>query len=133
VPQVPAEDARWRRLRQASLHAIIYSTSEHEPRRDGVLWLWTVNRSASIGTVFSRVKKRSLLFPRVEECGSSLDELACEVAEYDDFNRSIKYNHPETQPDDCLLASNYALLIGTLAHAVRQRYGSGSSGPCGIA
>jgi hypothetical protein len=110
---------------QASLHAIIYSTSEHEPRRDGVLWLWTVNRSASIGTVFSRVKKRSLLFPRVEECGSFLDELACEVAEYDDFNRSIKYSHPETQPDDCLHASNYALLIGTLAHAVRQRYGSG--------
>jgi hypothetical protein len=88
-----------------------------------VLWVWTVNRSASIGTVFGRVKKRTILFPRVEDCGSFLDELECEVAEYDDISRSIKYSHPETQPDDCLHASNYAVLIGTRLHGERMMYG----------
>ncbi len=105
------------------LYAIMYSTSEHEPRQEGVLWRWTVNRSASIGTVFSRVKKKTIAFPRVEDCGSFLDEVACEVAEYDDINRSIKYSHPETQPDDCLHATNYALLISIRGHAARLIYG----------
>lgn len=72
------------------LHAILYSTSDHPPLQEGVIWRWTVNRSASIGVVFGRVKKRMLLFPRVADCGSFLDEFACEVAEYDDFHRSIK-------------------------------------------
>jgi hypothetical protein len=108
---------------QASLHAIVYSASEHEPRRDGVLWQWVVGRSASIGTVFSRVKKEALLFPRVEDCGSFLDELQCETAAYDDLSRTIKYSHPETQPDDCLHATNYALLVGTRAHHARMIYG----------
>jgi len=105
------------------LYAIMYSTSEHEPRQEGLLWRWTVNRSATIGTVFGRVKKKTMCFPCVLECGSFLDEFECERAEYDDFQRSIKYTHPETQPDDALHATNYALLIGTRAHAGRLIYG----------
>ena len=62
--------------------------------------------------MFARVKERTLLFPRVRESGSFLDEFACEFAEYDDYHRSIRYNHPETLPDDCLHAVNYALLLG---------------------
>jgi hypothetical protein len=108
------------------LHAIMYSTSEHEPRREGLLWRWTVNRSASIGTVFGRVKKQVMTFPRVQDCGSFLDEFACETAEYDDFLRSIRYTHPDTQPDDALHATNYAMLIGIRAHAARTMYGSPS-------
>jgi len=107
------------------LFAIMYSTSEQEPRQEGLLWRWTVNRSASIGTVFGRVKKKMLLFPRVQDCGSFLDEFACEVAEYDDFHRSIRYTHPETQPDDCLHATNYAVLVAIRAHASRMMYGTG--------
>jgi hypothetical protein len=107
------------------LRAIMYSTSEHEPRQEGIMWRWTVNRSASLGVVFGRVKKQSLWFPRVEDCGSFLDEFACEVAEYDDFQRSIKYTHPESQQDDALHATNYALLVAIQAHAARHVYGTG--------
>jgi len=94
------------------MYAILYSTAEHEPWQDGMLWKWTVNRSATIGTLFSRIKKQMLLFPRAADCGGFLDELSCEVAECDDYHRSVRYRHPETQPDDALHATNYALLLG---------------------
>jgi hypothetical protein len=97
----------------SGFYAIFYSNSGQEPRQDGALWHWTVGRSATIGTVFARVKKRMLLFPRVQDCGSYLDELGCEVAEYNDSARSIKYSHPDSQPDDALHALNYALMSGT--------------------
>jgi hypothetical protein len=71
-----------------------------------------INRSATIGGLFTRVKKQRLLFPRVEDVGDYLDEYACEVAEYDDLQRSVKYTHPETQQDDALHATNYAMWLG---------------------
>ena len=102
------------------LYAILYSAADQEPWRDGVLMKWTVSRSASIGALFSRVKKRRIVFPNVADCGSFLDEFACEVAEYDDIARSVKYSHPQTQQDDALHATNYALLVATRAyHAAR--------------
>jgi hypothetical protein len=94
----------------------------HNPEQEGTLWKWTVSRSASIGNVFGRVKKRMLLFPSVRDSGTFLDEFACEVAEYDDYDRSIRYSHPETLPDDCLHATNYALLLGCRANRPRQPY-----------
>jgi hypothetical protein len=108
---------------QVVLHAIMYSASEHEPFQEGQLLRWTVNRSATIGVLFGRVKKRSLLFPRVQDCGSFLDHFACEVAEHDNFQRSIKFTHPETQPDDALHATNYGLIVATRAHAIRTMFG----------
>ena len=93
------------------LYAILYSMADHTPQRDGALMKWTVHRSASIGALFSRVKKQKIIFPRVEDSGSYLDEFACEVAEYDDKSRTVKYSHPETQQDDALHATNYALLL----------------------
>ena len=86
--------------RHPNLHAIHYSQSDHQPQHDGVLTRWTVNRTASIGVLFSRVKKQMLLFPRLQESSSFLDEFACEVTEYDGINRSIRYTHPATQQDD---------------------------------
>jgi hypothetical protein len=103
------------------LFAIIYAPSRHEPRQDGVLWKWMIDRTASIGVLFSRVKKQSLLFPRIAESGSFLDEFACEVAEYDDINRSVRYSHPETMQDDCLHATNYALTLAVYAHTTERR------------
>jgi Phage terminase large subunit (GpA) len=103
------------------VYAILYSTTDHPPQQDGVLWKWTVNRSATIGTLFSRVKKQMILFPRSVDCGSYLDEIGCEVADYDDYHRTVKYTHPETQPDDALHAANYALLGAT------RGYSSGAS------
>jgi hypothetical protein len=97
--------------RDFGLFAILYSATGQQPCRDGVLMKWTIGRSASIGALFSRVKKKTLLFPRIEQSGSFLDEFACEVAEYDDLNRTVKYSHPETQPDDALHATNYALQV----------------------
>jgi hypothetical protein len=91
----------------------------------GRLWHWTVNRSASIGTVFGRVKKQMLIFPCVQDCGSFLDEIGCEIADYDDSARSICYSHPETQPDDALHALNYALLMGIRGHNARRQWENG--------
>ncbi len=94
------------------LFAILYAASDQEPRQDGLLWKWVVNRSATIGALFSRIKKKMLLFPRTEDCGTFLDEFTCELAEYDDYSRTIRYIHPETQMDDALHATNYAQLVG---------------------
>jgi hypothetical protein len=96
--------------RPFGLFGILYSSAEHQPHQDGVLTKWTVNCSAAIGGLFSRVKK-TIIFPRVADCGSFLDEFACEVAEYDDINRTVRYSHPETQQDDAMHATNYALWV----------------------
>ena len=103
-------------LRANHLYAILYSSVDQAPCQDGLLWKWTVNRSATIGVLFTRIKKGQLRFPRLEDCGTYLDEFACEVAEYDDLNRTVRYTHPQTQPDDSLHATNYALLMGVRIH-----------------
>ena len=100
--------------------AIWYSTVGQQPEQDGVLWKWTVDRSRTIGTLFGRVKKGTLAFPRAADCGTFLDEFACETAEYDDVQRAVKYTHPPNQQDDALHATNYALLLGTLAYHASQ-------------
>ena len=91
---------------------------EHVPRHHGPRRP-PVNRSASIGTLFTRIKKKQITFPRADDCGSFLDEFAGEVAEYDDVGRSIKYTHAATQQDDALHAANYALLLATLVFNAR--------------
>ena len=95
------------------IYAISYGMTDQEPQNDGVLWKWPVNRSATIGVLFTRIKRQKILFPRIADCGSFLDEFACEIAEYDDVNRTIKYTHPSTQQDDALHATNYAVILAT--------------------
>jgi hypothetical protein len=97
----------------SSLYAIQYSNTEHEPVQEGVLRKWTVNRSASIGVLFGRIKRKQLLFPRLQDVDAYLDEFACETAVYDDKSRSTQYTHPDNQRDDFLHATNYALLLAT--------------------
>jgi hypothetical protein len=111
------------RLRPRRLCAILYSSTDQEPRSEGVLMKWTVGRSGSLGNLIGRVKKGLVRFPQVDECRSFLDEFSCEVAEYDSINRSIKYTHPESQQDDALHATNYALLLGIHIYHARQRAG----------
>jgi hypothetical protein len=98
------------RLGQEWMYAILYGATSHEPRREGTLVKWMVDRSATIGLVFTRVKHRQIDFPRLAESGVFLDDFACEIAEYDDEMRSIRYTHPESQTDDALHATNYAAL-----------------------
>ena len=98
------------------LYAMYYSQSDQEPRQyKGRLWNWTIGRTPSIGMVFTRIKKQRILFPRLEDSSSFLDEIWCEIAEYDDHQRSIKYTHSETQPDDTLHALNYAQTLARRA------------------
>ena len=97
-------------------YAMIYSNSDHQPQQDGMLYRWTVNRSGTIGNLFARVRKKSILFPAASDCATYLDELAGEVAEYDDVNRCIRFTHPESQPDDALHALVYALQLGIYSH-----------------
>ena len=110
------------RLQAQGMYAILYSASNHEPRSDGVLTKWTVDRSASIGALFTRVKKRQISFPRVSDCGTFLDEFACEYVEFDDRSRSVRYAHPESQMDDALHATNYALVVAVRAFHQNPRY-----------
>ncbi|HEY1602464.1 MAG TPA: phage terminase large subunit family protein [Pirellulales bacterium] len=105
------------RLRpQRGFYSIFYSQAEQRPTPDGVMHRWTVNRSASIGVLFGRVKRKQLIFPRRADVDAFLDEFACETAVYDEHARAIKYTHPENQRDDAMHATNYALLIATRAH-----------------
>lgn len=99
------------------LFALHYAPSRHEPRRDGVLWKWLIDRTDSIASVFTRVKKKTIRFPQLSDSGTFLDEFACEVAEYDDLTRSVRYTHPETMQDDALHATNYALALATYLHS----------------
>ena len=113
----------WEKLESQSrrqFFAIYYSSAEQQPQQDGNLWKWTVNRSASIGNLFARIKKGSIAFPRASECGTFLDEIACETADYDESMRSVRYTHPPNQQDDALHALNYALLLGTWAYYAAQ-------------
>ncbi len=103
-------------------YAILYSTVDQQPFADGILTKWVVGRSATIGVLFTRVKQKRISFPRRDEVGHFLDEFACEVAVYDDAKRAIKYTHPETQPDDALHATNYALLLATRTHNMARQY-----------
>lgn len=104
------------------LTAVFYGAVDQEPRMDGVLLKWTVGRSPSIGVLLSRVKKGQVVFPRLADSSSYLDEFACETAEYDDVNRTVRYSHPESQQDDALHATNYALLAALRAHGLATRY-----------
>jgi len=96
-----------------ALYGILYSGGDREPHQDGILWRLTVDRTGSLGHVFACVKKQKLQFPRTQDCGGFLDEFACEVAEWDDISRSLKYTHPKTQLDDALHATNYALVMAS--------------------
>lgn len=95
-----------------ALYAISYSVTDQPPQQAmGRLWRWTIGRSPALGMVFTRVKKARIVLPRLEDCDPYLDEISCEVAEYDDHQRSIRYTHPETQPDDTLHAVNYLAVL----------------------
>jgi hypothetical protein len=94
------------------LYSIFYADTDHEPKPEGVLWQWTVNRSSTIGTLFTRIKKRLLLFPNVGESGSFLDDFTCVVAVYDPEARRTRFTRAETHRDDALHATNYAELVG---------------------
>ena len=93
------------------LYAILYSSSNQEPKQEGALHKWTVDRTGSIGSLFTRIKKQMTHFPRVEDSGRFLDQFTCEVAEYDEHNRTVRYVCPENQNDDALHSLNYAQLV----------------------
>ena len=108
----------------AALYAIFYSAADQEPRQyRGKLWNWTIGRTPSIGMIFTRIKKHRILFPRVEDCSSFLDEIWCETADYDEHRRTIRYTHPETQQDDTLHAVNYAATLGRYGLDAKNSWG----------
>jgi len=96
-------------------YTMVYVNSEGEPRQDGSLWTWSIDRSATLGSLFSRIKKQQISFPRVSDCSSFLDEISCEIALQDDHQRRVKFTHPENQQDDTLHALNYALTLALRA------------------
>jgi len=118
-------DRLHKRNQMPALYAIYYSAADQDPVRDGAITKWTVNRSASIATLFSRIKNRQILLPRVAECGTFLDEFTCVYRVYDEEMKRIRFTKPVTFKDDALHATNYAELL-----ALRQLhnvYGHGRS------
>ena len=69
--------------------------------------------------LFSRIKKKLLLFPRIEDSKSFFPDFTGIYAEYDDYDRSYRYCHVDGQPDDALHAVNYAQLLAL--HKLRTR------------
>jgi hypothetical protein len=109
--------------RLRGLYAILYSVADQQPQQyKGRLWNWTIGRTPSLGMVFTRIKTQRIHFPRLADSSSFLSEIYCETAEYDDHHRSIKYTHPETQPDDTLHAINYAATLARLALSRRRMF-----------
>lgn len=104
------------------LYAIFYSSTNQEPVQEGSLHKWTVDRTGSIGALFSRIKKQMTYFPRVEDCGNFLDQFTCEVAEFDEHQRTIRYACPENQNDDALHSLNYAQLLALRLWHVHHQY-----------
>jgi hypothetical protein len=94
---------------------MLYAATDHAPKPYKGRWLsWIIARSPSIGAVFHRIKQRRIALPQLEQSASLLREIYCETADYDAQNRSVKYLHPETQPDDTLHAINYLNALATL-------------------
>ncbi len=106
---------------QFGLYSILYSMADQAPAPDGALTNWTVNRSASIGGLFAKIKARQVIFPCRGDMEEYIDEYACEIAEYDDEQRTIRFTKPDTQRDDALHATNYACLIARRAVDASQR------------
>jgi hypothetical protein len=104
------------------VYAIYYSATDQEPTPDGVLYKWVVNRTSAIGSLFSRIKKRLTLFPRVADCGHFLDQFTCEIAAYDEHQRTVQYTCPENQNDDALHSLNYAQLVALKLWHVQHQY-----------
>lgn len=101
------------------MYGITYAVADQQPQQyKGRLYRWSIGRTPSLGMVFTRVKNRRLDLPRLADSAPFIDEIWCETAEYDDSQRTIKYTHPETQPDDVLHAINYA---STLARYIFDR------------
>jgi hypothetical protein len=97
------------------LFGVLYSAADQAPQcHGGRLYRWTVARSPALGTLFSRIKSRMLVLPRLADTMPFIDDLCCEVAKYDNYQRTIRYTHPDTQPDDAVHALNYAALLGRL-------------------
>lgn len=105
------------------MYAFFYAATTQAPRQNGALHEWTVDRTGTIGSLFSRIKKQMTLFPRVEDSGSFLDQFTCEVAEYDEYQRTVRYTCPDNLRDDALHSLNYAQLVGLRLWQAHAPYG----------
>lgn len=102
---------------------ITYAVADQQPQQyKGRLHRWSIGRTPSLGMVFTRIKNRRLDLPRLEDSSPFLDEIWCETAEYDDSQRTIRYTHPETQPDDVLHAINYGSTLARYIFDVTSVY-----------
>jgi len=90
---------------------IFYGVDTQPPQPHGVMTQWVVGRTPTIGGLFTRIKMQLLRFPRVTESGPFLDEFTCELAEFDEGMRIVKYSKPDDRRDDALHATNYGELV----------------------
>ena len=98
---------------QRILYGICYGSQDGSPTADGLVEQLTIGRSKWIGGLFSRVKLGHCRIPREADCPEAYSQILAEYADYDSVTRTIRYRHPESQPDDMLHASTYALVAAS--------------------
>ena len=76
----------------------------------------------AVSTVFGRVKYKKIRFPRAGDIASYLDEMACEIAVYNEEQRSTRYKCPEGRFDDALHALAYLTCLATREYHIRGQY-----------
>ncbi|MBI3832198.1 MAG: phage terminase large subunit family protein [Planctomycetes bacterium] len=101
--------------RSLGLYGLMYADTESSPQFSRSMYRWTVDRTAWIGEVFTRIKKKKIRFPRLTDCGKCLEELWHETALYDNAARRHRFVCPSGGQDDVLHALTYALRLSSHA------------------
>jgi hypothetical protein len=96
-----------------NLFGIAYVNHEQKPQTHASLVKWSIDRSASIADVFTRIKTKKILFPALGECQNLLPEIWRQTAEYDPKLRRVSYMCPPGSTDDILHALTYGMRVST--------------------
>jgi hypothetical protein len=98
-----------------TLFGIHYAQAEGRPQpgAGGAYWRWTVDRTAALGDVFTRIHTQTISFPSLAACGDLLGEFWVEQAEYDRAARQVRYFCPAGLNDDLLHACAYSLRLSS--------------------
>lgn len=96
---------------QAKVVGITYYGSNQKIRYQGPLTKWGIDRTENLGFTFHWIRQRQMEFPRLQDVRPFVEEFLNVVAEYNDYSHSIRYTKPETQRDDVVHSTTYALIV----------------------
>lgn len=95
---------------QARVLCISYHDSNQTIRQQGPLTKWGIDRTENLGFMFHWIRKRQIEFRRLQDMRPFIEEFLNVTAEHDDYHHSIRYSKPESQRDDAVHSTLYALV-----------------------